>query len=261
MMIRRAYAAGLIAVACSLGINSAVAAVATAPRMEHTATYILAYCRESRRLPLACPHLLPRMEQPSPHWETSVCVVGRTDCQSLTWDDLSLVDAGYVTRPPVWSHVSIYAGNLKSAFRFAYPTRGVRPRHLDGLFARARTHAIFLGWYAWGGKRGTVVLAPDYPDGGDREITSSFAGGNQASDSQLGFTHGNHSRRLSPSCSRWCARSSVPSVACAGVLSSEEEWRQTAIRRPPSSSALGIRKLRGGSLKRGVPSFGEGLLG
>jgi hypothetical protein len=168
MVIRRAFSAGLIAAACSLGINSAGAAVATAPRMERTAAYILAYCRESQRLPLACPHLLPRMEQPSPHWETSVCVVGRTGCQGLTWDDLSLVDAGYGIRPPVWSHVSIYAGNLTSAFRFAYPTRGVRPRRLDGLFARTRTRAIFLGSYTWGGKRGTVVLAPDYPDGGEQ---------------------------------------------------------------------------------------------
>ena len=168
-MIRRAFAAGLIALACLLGINSAVAAVATSPRMERTAAYILAYCRESRRLPLACPHLLPRMEQPSPHWETSVCVAGRTGCQGhLTWDDLSLVDAGYGARPPAWSHISIYAGNLKSAFRFPYPTRGVPPPHLDGLFARTRMRAIFLGFHTWGGKRGTVVLAPDYPDGGEQ---------------------------------------------------------------------------------------------
>jgi hypothetical protein len=167
-MIRRAFTAGLVAVACSLGISSAVAAVTAAPSMERTAAYILAYCRESRRLPLACPHLLPRMGQPSPHWETSVCVVGHTGCQGLTWDDLSLVGAGSGTRPPVWSHISIYAGNLKSAFRFAYPTRGVRPRRLDGLFARTRTHAIFLGSYTWGGKHGTVVLAPDYPGGGEQ---------------------------------------------------------------------------------------------
>jgi hypothetical protein len=110
------------------------------------------------------------MAQPPPHWEANVCVVGNAGCQGLTWDDLSLVDAGQGNepRPPIWSHVSIYAGNLGSAFRFAYPTRGVRPRRLDGLFARARTHAIFLGSYSWGGKCGTVVLAPDYPDGGEQ---------------------------------------------------------------------------------------------
>ena len=185
-MIRRAFVAALIAVVCSVGIHSAVAASPTAPRMEPTADYILGYCRQSHRLPSACPHLLPRMEQPSPHWETSVCVVGRKGCQGLTWDDLSLVDAGYGTRPPVWSHVSIYAGNLSSAFRFPYPTRGVRPRRFDGLFASARTHAIFLGSYTWGGKRGTVVLAPDYPNGGEqgnhlifrwRESGTSFAVG------------------------------------------------------------------------------------
>lgn len=138
------------------------------PRMERTAPYILAYCRQSKRLPLACPHLLPFMAQPQPHWETSVCVVGRPGCQGLTWDDLSLVDAGYGNRPPAWSHISIYAGDLKAAFRFTYPTRGVRPRHLDGLFAKARTRAIFMGSYVWGGREGTVVLAPGYPGGGEQ---------------------------------------------------------------------------------------------
>jgi hypothetical protein len=136
--------------------------------MEPTAAYIVAYCRQSDRLPLACPHLLPRMEQPAPHWETSVCVAHHPGCGGLTWDELSLVDAGYGARPPVWSHISIYAGNLRSAFRFSYPTRGARPRRLDGLFASTRTRAIFLGTYGWGGKRGTVVLAPDYPNGGEQ---------------------------------------------------------------------------------------------
>jgi hypothetical protein len=107
------------------------------------------------------------MEPPSPHWETTVCVVGRRGCQGLTWDDLSLVDAGNGARPPVWSHISIYAGNLARAFGFAYPTHGPRVRP-DGMFARARTRAIFLGAYTWGGRHGTVVLAPAYPGGGEQ---------------------------------------------------------------------------------------------
>jgi hypothetical protein len=179
-MTGRAFTVCLIGLVGLFAGNSAVGAAdhtdarsssaTPASRMERTPAYVLAYCRKSHRLPLACPHLLPRMEQPSPHWDANLCLVGNAGCQGLTWDDLSLVDAGQGNdpRPPLWSHVSIYAGNLGSAFRFAYPTRGIRPRQLDGLFARTRTHAIFLGSYTWGGKRGIVVLAPDFPNGGEQ---------------------------------------------------------------------------------------------
>jgi hypothetical protein len=136
--------------------------------MEKTAGYILGYCRTSRLLPLACPHRLPFMTQPPPHWETAVCLIGAAGCGGLTWDELSLVDAGNGVRPPVWSHVAIYAGDLASAFGFRYPTQGKRVTHLDGLFARTRARAIFLGSYTWGGKRGTVILAPAYPGGGEQ---------------------------------------------------------------------------------------------
>ena len=137
-------------------------------RMERTPAYVLGYCRRSKKLPLACPKLLPRMSQPSPHWETSVCVAGRSGCLGLTWDVLDMVDAGYGDRPPIWAHISIYAGNLTTAFRFAYPTHGVRAKRLDGLFSNTRPKALFLGAYRWGGKVGTVVLAPSYPTGGEQ---------------------------------------------------------------------------------------------
>lgn len=138
------------------------------PRMERTPAYVLAYCKRSSRLTLACPHLLPRMSQPAPHWEANLCLIGRSGCAGLTWDDLSLVDAGYGTRPPAWSHVIVQAGNLAHAFPFKYPTVGRRVTHLDGLFARARSHAIYLGTFTWGGRRGSVVLAPDFPAGGEQ---------------------------------------------------------------------------------------------
>jgi len=136
--------------------------------MEKTPAYVLGYCGRSHRLPLACPRLLPHMAQPSPHWEITLCLVGTVGCSGVTWDDLNLADAGDGVRPPLWSHISIYAGNLVSAFRFPYPTRGRRVRNLHGLFARDRTRPTFLGSYRWAGKRGTVVLAPAYPRGGEQ---------------------------------------------------------------------------------------------
>jgi hypothetical protein len=122
--------------------------------------YVLGYCRKSHLLPHACPHLLPRMEQPSPHWEVNVCLRGHAGCQGLTWDEVSFVDAGDGNRPPVWSHVLIYAGNLATAFQFKFPTHGARVANVDGLFARSRSSATFLGllhlgWKTRGGRAGT----------------------------------------------------------------------------------------------------------
>lgn len=136
--------------------------------MEQTPAYVLGYCKKSPHLPLACPHLLPRMSQPLPHWEASLCLIRHPGCAGLAWDDLSLVDAGYGERPPVWSHVIVQAGNLSHAFPFAYPTSGRRISHLDGLFGRARPDAVYIGKFTWGGRRGTVILAPDFPAGGEQ---------------------------------------------------------------------------------------------
>jgi hypothetical protein len=128
-------------------------APSSGPHMERTPAYVLAYCDRSRLLPLACPHLLPRMSQPSPHWEAN-----------YSSNSLDLVDSDNGDRPPIWSHVVVEAGNLGQA----YPSRGNRVTHLDGLFARARSRAVYIGTFTWGGRRGTVVLAPAYPAGGEQ---------------------------------------------------------------------------------------------
>jgi hypothetical protein len=163
---------GLTAFASGVPLRTArpltTATAASAPKMERTPAHVLAYCRKSHRLPLACPQQLPRMEAPSPHWAATLCLVHATGCEGLTWDDLNLVDAGDGVRPPVWSHVTIYAGDLGRAFQFRYPTQGRRIGNLDGLFAKTRTRAIFLGSYKWAGRSGTVVLAPSYPGGGEQ---------------------------------------------------------------------------------------------
>jgi hypothetical protein len=158
----------IVAAAIVAGMAQSASPQRRSVRMERTGAYILGYCKKSLRLPLACPHVLPRMSQPSPHWEVNLCLVGHTGCAGLTWDDLSLIDAGYGTRPPAWSHVVIQAGNLRHAFPFQFPTRGRGRSHLDGLFARTRTHAIYVGTFTWGGRKGTVVLAPDFPAGGEQ---------------------------------------------------------------------------------------------
>jgi hypothetical protein len=159
------------------------------PRMERTPSYVFGYCDRSRRLMLACPHVLPKMSQPSPHWEVNLCLIGHSGCAGLTWDDLSLVDGGYGTRPPAWSHIVVQAGNLATAFPFTYPTRGTTVTHLDGLLARTRTRAVYVGTFIWGGKRGTVILAPDFPGGGEQGNHLIFRWRERHTDFALGL-HG-----------------------------------------------------------------------
>lgn len=108
------------------------------------------------------------MSQPPPHWETNLCLVGHAGCAGLTWDNLDLADAGYGSKPPIWSHVVVQAGNLTGAFPFKYPTHGTTITRLNGLFARTRTRAIYIGTYTWGRRHGTLILAPDFPAGGEQ---------------------------------------------------------------------------------------------
>jgi hypothetical protein len=158
----------ILATAILAGNAQSASPQSSSVRMERTPAYVLGYCKKSRLLPLACPHVLPRMSQPSPHWEANLCLIGHVGCAGLRWDDLSLVDAGYGNGPPIWSHVIIQAGNLAHAFPFKYPTHGSRVSRLDGLYERTRSHAIYVGAFRWGGRHGTVVLAADFPTGGEQ---------------------------------------------------------------------------------------------
>jgi putative hemolysin len=117
------------------------------PRLERTPAYVLAEGAASKRLLAACPRVLPKMAQPSPHWEAYACRAGRPGCGGQQWDVLDLVDGGFGTRPPAWSHVVVYAGDLQRAFPFTMRT---------------------LGAVTWNSRRGTLVLAPSYPAGGEQ---------------------------------------------------------------------------------------------
>lgn len=108
------------------------------------------------------------MAQPAPHWDATLCLPRHPGCAGVAWADLDLVDAGYGTKPPAWSHVVLYAGDLARAFGFTYPAAGPPQPNLDGLLSRPRTRAIFIGTYTWHRRRGTVVLAPPFPGGGEQ---------------------------------------------------------------------------------------------
>lgn len=98
-----------------------------------------------------------------------MCISNQQGCLGLRWDDVELqhVDFG-PSRPPTWSHVSIFAGHLEKAFPFSCPTSGTAAPLRNGLFARARTNPICFGMARWGHKTGTLVLAPGFTDGGEQ---------------------------------------------------------------------------------------------
>jgi hypothetical protein len=127
-------------------------------------------CVRSRLLAPVCPRRLPAVE--SQAWDTMTCLAGTRGCLGLHWDDLELEHVSrsrrFAMRPPTWGHVSVFAGDLSTAFPFAYPRTG-RPVPLrDGLYEDAGPDAIFFGSTTWGGRTGTLVLAPSYPRGGEQ---------------------------------------------------------------------------------------------
>jgi hypothetical protein len=70
-----------------------------------------------------------------------------------------------------------------------YPNSGRRVSELDGLLARARSHAIYIGTFTWGGRKGSVVLAPDFPAGGEQGNHLIFRWRKSGTDFALGL-HG-----------------------------------------------------------------------
>jgi hypothetical protein len=141
-------------------------------RMAATPAYVSHLCSRSRLLTVgaACPSQLPYVGQ-QPAWEASICLRGRSGCQASTWDDLELIHSivGGSLKPPNWSHMAIFGGSLtRVAFPFTFPTGGKASKLRNGLFAQSGTHPLFFGVTRWGRKTGTLVLAPDYPGGGEQ---------------------------------------------------------------------------------------------
>jgi hypothetical protein len=155
----------------ALVVSLVAAAAGVSPvRMTATPAYILRVCRSSVLLHAACPRRLPyvaRLRSQQAFDVVSLCVAGRPGCLGIHWDDLEIEASGIGDRPPRFTHVSILAGSLAKAFPFAYPVGGKRARLENGLFARDRPRPIFFGAVVWGGRRGTLVLAPAYPVGGE----------------------------------------------------------------------------------------------
>jgi hypothetical protein len=127
--------------------------------MMATPPAVLARCRSDRDLRVACPTRIPRIGR----WETYPRVV----------DGLFGIQLGgeipgrpELMRPPRILHIEV-AVNPDRWVPFRWPrTRAVAPR--DGLVRERRPKPVLLGRATWGGRRGSLALAPSYPLGGSQ---------------------------------------------------------------------------------------------
>ena len=146
------------------------AAPARAVRMMPTPANVLRTCRRSRLLRPLCPRRLPFVTHlPSePAYTAFLCRVGHPGCAGLRWDDLEIEHTGDGTRPPIWAHLSLAAGEFRhggpTEFRWPTTRNPVTPR--NELWRATRPRALFLGRVRWGTRAGELILAPSYPAGG-----------------------------------------------------------------------------------------------
>jgi len=118
----------------------------------------LLQCRSFARLRPACPTRIPRVLR----WSA----LARDDGAPFFHVE---VGAEHVTRPelnrpPRMLHLYSYVG--EQADRRWAPERRWASRPVDGILRLGRFDPVFLGRARWAGRRGDLVLAPPFPNGG-----------------------------------------------------------------------------------------------
>lgn len=72
-------------------------------------------------------------------------------------------------RPPRFVHVALYGGQVSVGFGgFTYPRGGRAAALQNGVLTGTREVPIYFGRVDWAGRRGTLVLAPGFPMGGQQ---------------------------------------------------------------------------------------------
>ena len=70
---------------------------------------------------------------------------------------------------PRFVHLTLYGGRVRRAFGgFDYPKGGIAAALRNGVLEEAREDPLFFGHVTWEGRRGTMILAPAYPVGGEQ---------------------------------------------------------------------------------------------
>jgi hypothetical protein len=173
MRVVRRLAVLVLVVVCVAMSGVSAASSTRAVALTRTPSYIARLCKSVPALAPACPKRIPYINHLAGERAydlVSLCRRGKPGCAGVEWDDLNIGASGNGDRPPIWTHLTIFAGRLTatSVFPFHYPTGGPVVAIRDGLFAEGRPRAVYFGHVHWGGKTGTLVLAPSFPAGGEQ---------------------------------------------------------------------------------------------
>jgi hypothetical protein len=69
-------------------------------------------------------------------------------------------------RPPAFAHLTLLAGDVEQIAGFAQPLDGTPVSLKTGLMRKERKQALFFGRVRWGGRTGSLFLAPAFIYGG-----------------------------------------------------------------------------------------------
>jgi hypothetical protein len=114
-------------------------------------------CERERLLRPACPRRAPRVPR---------YVAAAIPRPGLPWETFDLryrwpYGSPRQNRPPRFAHVVVEGGDLRRALPFRLPSE----RHTKlnaALVARERSSPLLVGRPRWGGRTGTLVLAPSF---------------------------------------------------------------------------------------------------
>jgi hypothetical protein len=129
--------------------------------MEASPSNVVEACRGARSIESICPSRLPVATRPF-----RVSTFRGGGGQQVFSAESGGPYPGLVRRnaPPGLVHLVLQAGDLSDAFPFPYPTPG--SERTPTAVGRHRTEALLLETPRWGGRDGTLVLAPSFPGGG-----------------------------------------------------------------------------------------------
>jgi hypothetical protein len=133
-------------------------------RIEMMATppAVLARCRSDRYLRAACPTRIPRITG----WETYPRPPRAVDGLFGFQLGGEIPGKPELMRPPRILHIEV-ARDPDRWVPFRWPTADAVAPH-DGLVREERQKPVLVGRVTWGGKKGSVALAPGYPVGGSQ---------------------------------------------------------------------------------------------
>jgi hypothetical protein len=118
-------------------------------------------CRTLPSHRAVCPASVPRIERGTPLRVQAFSQVGGHRLVSLEWS-APYPGVSRKNSPPRFAHVVVQSGSGSSAFPFEVPSRSS-----EGPIPLSRgREPLRLDRPRWGGRRGTLLLAPSFPDGG-----------------------------------------------------------------------------------------------